>query len=378
MTRISNTIAYSIKNSPVADDYVIGTNSETSQKPTRNFSMQAISNFILGGLTPIEGGVLSIRQVEPVTAETSPSVVANALSPSIDVEAYELLFLDLNGHQYLLKTPNVTIGVGGVTLTDDDFIDFPVNEGQDGRGIVSIELTGTVGLVDTYTITYTDETTSTFTVTNGADGSAGSNGTNGDDGLNADMTRTSVTSTAIANSGSKTFAYTSSPNLGWGLGTRLRVANDASNYMEGVITSVSVTSVTITVDNSAGSGTYASWNIGIAGDKGADASATNLQRVLTYPTDFTAGNYDLQDTDNNYTLIINNGGNAVTITVGASLSSKFVCAFIQEGSGDVTFVESGVTINSPIGLKIKGENYCVALEQKNADDIFFLLGNTKA
>lgn len=45
-----------------------------------------------------------------------------------------------------------------------------IARGLDGRGIVSIAKTGTAGLVDTYTITYTDATTSTFTVTNGANG----------------------------------------------------------------------------------------------------------------------------------------------------------------------------------------------------------------
>ena len=39
-------------------------------------------------------------------------------------------------------------------------------KGKDGRGISKIEKTGTTGSVDTYTITYTDETTSTFTVNN--------------------------------------------------------------------------------------------------------------------------------------------------------------------------------------------------------------------
>lgn len=43
-------------------------------------------------------------------------------------------------------------------------------DGEDGRGIVSITKTGTSGLVDTYTITYTDGTTSTFDVTNGSGG----------------------------------------------------------------------------------------------------------------------------------------------------------------------------------------------------------------
>lgn len=39
-------------------------------------------------------------------------------------------------------------------------------KGEDGRGIVSIEKTGTTSSVDTYTITYTDSTTSTFTINN--------------------------------------------------------------------------------------------------------------------------------------------------------------------------------------------------------------------
>ena len=39
-------------------------------------------------------------------------------------------------------------------------------KGKNGRGIVSIKKTGTNGSVDTYTITYTDDTTSTFTINN--------------------------------------------------------------------------------------------------------------------------------------------------------------------------------------------------------------------
>ncbi len=43
-------------------------------------------------------------------------------------------------------------------------------DGKDGIGIKSIVKTSSEGNVDTYTITYTDDTTSTFTVTNGEDG----------------------------------------------------------------------------------------------------------------------------------------------------------------------------------------------------------------
>ena len=43
-------------------------------------------------------------------------------------------------------------------------------KGIDGNGIASIEKTGTQGLVDIYTITYTNGEKTTFTVTNGAGG----------------------------------------------------------------------------------------------------------------------------------------------------------------------------------------------------------------
>lgn len=63
-----------------------------------------------------------------------------------------------------------------VLLTDSSSYDITCPKGPQGatgatgNGIASITKTGTSGLVDTYTITYTDGTTSTFTVTNGQDG----------------------------------------------------------------------------------------------------------------------------------------------------------------------------------------------------------------
>ena len=51
-----------------------------------------------------------------------------------------------------------------ITLTDGSTQTFTVTN---GKSIVSIEKTDTSGLVDTYTITFNDNTTQTFTVTNG-------------------------------------------------------------------------------------------------------------------------------------------------------------------------------------------------------------------
>ena len=54
--------------------------------------------------------------------------------------------------------------------------------GEDGVGIVAIAMTSSNGNVDTYTITYSDGTTSCFDVTNGKDGSQGIQGKPGEDG----------------------------------------------------------------------------------------------------------------------------------------------------------------------------------------------------
>ena len=57
-----------------------------------------------------------------------------------------------------------------ITLTDGTTSTFSVTN---GKGIASISKTGTSGLVDTYTIRFNDGTTSTFTVANGAKGDKG-------------------------------------------------------------------------------------------------------------------------------------------------------------------------------------------------------------
>ena len=72
-------------------------------------------------------------------------------------------------------------GDTGDAFTYDDFTPEQLaalkgDTGDTGIGIASISKTGTVGFVDTYTITYTNGTTSTFTVNNGKDGTDGVDG----------------------------------------------------------------------------------------------------------------------------------------------------------------------------------------------------------
>lgn len=67
---------------------------------------------------------------------------------------------------------NTTVNI--INATTQQIVDsFDVPDGVPGAtgvGIASIAKTATAGLVDTYTITYTDGTSTTFTVTNGQDG----------------------------------------------------------------------------------------------------------------------------------------------------------------------------------------------------------------
>lgn len=78
--------------------------------------------------------------------------------------------------------------------------------GETGNGIASITKTGTSGLVDTYTITYTDGTTTTFTVTNGQNGTGSvsdvwQNGVSVLDGNTAKVTVPTKTSDLTNDSG---------------------------------------------------------------------------------------------------------------------------------------------------------------------------------
>ena len=84
-------------------------------------------------------------------------------------------------------TPTIEIGDNGNRIIDgtDTGISSKGEEGKDGKdgnSIVSITKTNTQGLIDTYTITYSDGTTSTFTVVNGKDGEQGIQGEPGKDG----------------------------------------------------------------------------------------------------------------------------------------------------------------------------------------------------
>jgi hypothetical protein len=119
-------------------------------------------------------------------------------------------------------------------------------------------------------------------------------------------------------------------------------------------------------------------NKGDKGDKGNDGVPLDLQKVIHYPADFVAGVYTLTDADHNYSIIIDNGLNPITIVVDTTITiPKFCAGFIQAGAGDVTFSTTNSLLRNPTGFKIKGSNYQALIERELSTNIFYLLGNTK-
>ena len=95
---------------------------------------------------------------------------------------------------------------------------------------------------------------------------------------------------------------------------------------------------------------------------------SNLQKIIV-------SDYIIKSDDNNYVIIINNGANNVTITIPAGLKASMNVGFIQAGTGKVTFVGNGVTLNSYNNLTaIKGQFCNAFIEKQLTDEIFYLLG----
>jgi hypothetical protein len=106
----------------------------------------------------------------------------------------------------------------------------------------------------------------------GPQGPTGATGAQGDTGATGSGYLATSTTSVTIGTGSQTF--TTQSGLAYLPGDRARVSNTAtpSNYMEGVVTSYSGTSLVVNVDTTSGSGTFASWNIGIAGNAGGLAA----------------------------------------------------------------------------------------------------------
>ena len=121
---------------------------------------------------------------------------------------------------------------------------------------------------------------SSFASLAGPAGAAGAAGPAGAPGPSA-YAGTSATSLTIA-TGAQTF--TTQPGLSYFAGQRLIAAADATHWMEGVVTSYSASTLVLAADLVAGSGTFAVWTFGPAGQQGpAGAGGISVAPAYTNP-----------------------------------------------------------------------------------------------
>lgn len=124
----------------------------------------------------------------------------------------------------------------------------------------------------------------------GPTGPTGATGATGATGLTPELRGVSVTSLAIG-TGSKVFAISPAMNVAFPVGATVKAQGAlAANYMVGVVTAATTTSVTLNVTEVGGSGTLASWTLTIGAYKGLDGSGT-VNSVNSVPP--TSGNVDV-------------------------------------------------------------------------------------
>ena len=127
------------------------------------------------------------------------SVLTGSGTPTSSLGQNGDSYIDTDTWDYYLKSNDIWVRIGnikgeqgaqgekgetGVSGADGVNGKDGINgvDGRDGVSVVSITKTATNGLVDTYTIIYSDGTTSTFSVTNGQNGEQGIQGEPGQDG----------------------------------------------------------------------------------------------------------------------------------------------------------------------------------------------------
>lgn len=149
------------------------------------------------------------------------------------------------------------------------------------------------------------------------------------------------TSSTSATIGLGSFTFTVSipaTSIAFTAGTRVRFAYTAtpSNFMEGVITAFSGTTMAILVDTTGGSGTYASWNVSVAGNQstssivvGSTGISGGTNQNILYDNNGTVGELSLASPPNiglttpaagSFTTLIGGAGSAnyEQITGGAT------------------------------------------------------------
>ncbi len=197
-------------------------------------------------------------------------------------------------------------GSSETVLVDDD---EPVSPGQ---GDLWFETT--TGITWMW---YDDGDSAQWIENSGVEGAAGADGATGATGATGPGYKaTSTTSLACAGSGSK--AFTTQAGLAYSAGCRVRATSTGSgDWMEGLCTAYSGTTLTVTMDLNSGTGTRTDWNINATGERGATGSTGSTGSAGTgVPAGGTTGQVlaKINGTDYNTQWVDQTGGGGGSTT----------------------------------------------------------------
>lgn len=103
-------------------DIVIGSDAD-NLSGTKNYTMGALQRYALAGLSPLNGGTLSIREFTYSGGlYSTPYAYLNSLDPSITILQYDVVIVNINLVKYLLNKQNITVGIDKTPLVSSDFI----------------------------------------------------------------------------------------------------------------------------------------------------------------------------------------------------------------------------------------------------------------
>jgi hypothetical protein len=152
---------------------------------------------------------------------------------------------------------------------------------------------------------------------------------------------TSTTSNTLG-TGSKTFTVASTG--AFILGSRVRVVNSSSNYLEGTITALTAnTSITVSVDVAVGSGTLTSWTFSIAGLVGA-TGATGATGAAGKGYDSLTSTTSVAISSGSKTLNLASTG-ALGVGTRVRVANSVTPANFLEGAITALTVDTSITVN---------------------------------
>ena len=147
MTKIRNKQAYGDDYNITDEDFLVGSDGDTQEKQAKSYPVGALRDYMLSGLSPLEGGTLRITEYIDTTGNnyTTPQAFLNASSPVKVIQQYHVAIVTLfNGEKYLLNKQDITVGVDQVALLSTDFIllDANVNLGAGSKIFKVINVNG--------------------------------------------------------------------------------------------------------------------------------------------------------------------------------------------------------------------------------------------